>query len=95
MRRKAGRTIFLLYFSPRDLRIMRLRLERIKPGQQIGIAFPSRWLPGSGGFGNRFQSFAFSLYVGACVVIGRIKVCMTEPATNHRHVNACRYQTDR
>ena len=70
------------------------RSQRVEPSQQIGITFPSRWLAASQGWIDLLQCFSLRLQVGLRIVVGRIEVSVAQPASNHRDINAGRYQMD-
>ena len=69
--------------------------ERVEPLQQFHFAFPSWRLTRPCGRLHFLQSLAFGFQTSPRVDVCRIEALMSEPVTNHRHVNACRDKTYR
>jgi len=71
-----------------------VQLQRIEPGQQIGVTFPPRRLAASQGWIDLLECLSLRFQVGFRIVVGRIEVRVTQPASNHRNVNASGHQMD-
>ena len=92
---ETGRTPVCWYPAELYLVIIRWASERVKPRQQLHLAFPAWRLGGPGSPIYFFQSLAFGFNISSRVDVGRIETFMSKPAANHRHVNLCRDKTHR
>jgi hypothetical protein len=71
-----------------------VQLQRIEPRQEIGVTFPPRRFAASQGWIDLLQRLSLRFQVGLRIVVGRIEARVTQPASNHRNVNARRHQMD-
>jgi hypothetical protein len=70
------------------------RLQRIQPGEKIGVLFPARRFGRPQTRVGLLQRLSLCFQIGVRIMVGRIQMGMPEPASNHGDVDAGSHEAD-
>src|SRR5260370_42628954 len=64
------------------------RLQRVEPLEDAAVAPPSWGFAGRRPYSDAFKRFALGLQISLGIVVGSVEADVSEPASDHRDVNA-------